>query len=149
MVCTQPRRLAALDVGIISPAASGAGANCVETMRARKVARLEPFSAELDAQDIHYRPVTFSCFGRPHPDAHKAIVNLARRSARRRGREPHLEERRMMSRVTSEIWKRAARMLCKCWPEVVSDPHFIEEDEPDAECQKRAGPPATVELETL
>jgi hypothetical protein len=34
-------RLAVLDVGIISPAASGAGADCVEAMRARKQGRMK------------------------------------------------------------------------------------------------------------
>ena len=52
----------------------------------------------------------------------------------------------MMSCITLEIWKRAARMLCKCWTDMVSDPH-VDEEEPDAECQKRAGDPATVVLD--
>ena len=109
-------RLAALDVGIISPAAAGAGTDCTETMRVRKCRRMEPFADELEAGDVTYRPITFSCFGRPHSDAFKVIQCLAQRTARRRGTEAHVEQRRMMTRITHEIWRRAGRMVLRCWP---------------------------------
>ena len=135
-------RLAALDGGIISPAAAGAGTECTETMRQRKCRRMEPYMAELEAQDISYRPITFSCFVRPHPDAFKVVQALAKRVARRRGGEPHIEERRLMARITHEIWRRAARMVLQCWPVVETDDD--EEDiAVDSAAEARIGHPLT------
>ena len=107
-------RLAALDVGICCPPASGAGSDCVETMRQRKLDRMRPFAAELEAGGVEYKPITFSCFGRPHPDATRLIRTLARKLARRNGTEAHVEERRIAARIGVEVWRRAAHMLRAC-----------------------------------
>ena len=56
-------RLAALDVGICCPAAAGAGSNCVESMKQRKAARMQPHEGALEDIGVEYRPITFSCFG--------------------------------------------------------------------------------------
>ena len=138
-------RLAALDVGIISPAAAGAGTDCTETMRVRKCRRMEPYTEELEAQDVTYRPITFSCFGRPHPDAYKVIQSFAKRTARRRGSEAHVEERRMMARVTHEIWRRAARMVLHCWPVVEFDDDGGDSRH-DAITEARVGHPSSADL---
>ena len=137
-------RLAALDVGIISPAASGAGADCTEAMRLRKCRRIEPYADELEAQDVTYRPITFSCFGRPHADSWKVVQSLAKRTARRRGTEPHVEARGMMSRITHEIWRRAARMVLQCWPNLAVD---YEEGDLDMATDARASHPSSVDPE--
>eukprot|EP00973_Karenia_brevis_P003231 444819-Karenia_brevis.AAC.1 len=71
-------RLAALDVGVCCPAAAGAGTDCVESMRQRKVARMRPYADVLEAGGVEYRPVTFSCFGRPHPDAKRLVRAFGR-----------------------------------------------------------------------
>ena len=42
------------------------------------------------------------------------IKQIAKRKARRRGTEPHLEERRIMNKITIEIWRRGARMVRRC-----------------------------------
>ena len=60
-------RHAALDVGICCPAAAGAGGDCVEAMRQRKQTRLQPFRQQLEAGGVEYKPITFSCYGRPPP----------------------------------------------------------------------------------
>jgi len=142
-------RLVALDVGVCCPAASGAGADCVESMRHRKVVRMAPYQAELNAAGIDYRPVIFSCFGRPHADAQRVLQTLARRQSRRRGTEAHIEERRLGARIGVEIWRRAARMVRQCLSSEV-------DDEPDSEqpalvpaVMWRVGHPWTVEQEPL
>ena len=50
--------LAALDVGICSPEATGAGSDCCEAMRARKARELRPYEAELRRVGVEYRPMT-------------------------------------------------------------------------------------------
>ena len=61
--------LAALGIGITSSAAASAGSGCTESMLIRKCRRMEPSLEELEAQDVFYHPITFSCFGRLHEDA--------------------------------------------------------------------------------
>ena len=80
-------RLAALDVGIICPAAQGAGEDCVQTMVDRKNARIERYRVELEQAGIEYRPIAFSCYGRPHSDAVRLVRSLARQHARRKESE--------------------------------------------------------------
>ena len=46
----------ACDVGIASPEASGAGLDCVESMRVRKL--------ELEEQNVRYTPLVLSWYGR-------------------------------------------------------------------------------------
>ena len=76
-------RLAAVDVGIICPSAAGSGADCVVTMEARKLARMDPYKDELAAAAIDYRPFAISCWGRLHPNARQMLISLAKRIARR------------------------------------------------------------------
>ena len=142
-------RLVALDVGICSPAAAGAGADCTETMRTRKLARIAPYERELETGGVDYRPITFSCFGRPHPDSMRVIQSFARRLARRRGTEAHVEERRLSARLGLEIWRRAARMIRQCLPG--SPEEAAEEGQPAVEqaVLLRVGHPGTVEQESF
>ena len=140
-------RLAALDVGIISPAAQGAGADCVQSMVDRKNARIGPYRRELEDIGVEYRPVAFSCFGRPHGDAVRILQAMAKQHARRKGTEMHTEMRRLMSKITTEIWRRAARMVRQCTPE-------MDEGEEDGEVVDgitlaRIGHPGTAELAPL
>ena len=51
-------RLAAVDVGVISPAASGAGHDCVVTMHERKRARMDPHRDELECSDSEAQQVS-------------------------------------------------------------------------------------------
>ena len=101
--------------------------------------------AELEAQDISYRPITFSCFGRPRPDSFKVVQALAKRAARRHGGETHIEERRLMARIRHEIWRQAARMVLQCWP-VVETEDDGEDIAVDSAAEARIEHPSSVEL---
>ena len=97
-----------MDVGVCCPAAAGAGADCVESMRRRKVARIEPFAAELENGRIVYKPIIYSCFGKLHADTKTLIQGFAWRLARRRGTEAAVEKRRLAARLRLQVWRRAA-----------------------------------------
>jgi len=109
--------LAAIDVGISSPEATGAGTDCCEAMRARKMRELGPHLAELRGRGVEYRPMTFSCFGRWHPESSALAEHMARTAARRRGlADPRLILRRARRRVGVAIAQRAVRLLRACLP---------------------------------
>ncbi len=80
-----PGSQAALDVGIMAPWASGAGADCCEAMYQRKLRDYGPYLAELAEHNIRYIPLTFSAFGRIHPEAMAVLTGIAQRAARRKG----------------------------------------------------------------
>jgi hypothetical protein len=120
----------------------------VESMRVRKVSRMAPYASELEAGGIEYRPITFSSFGRPHADSKRLVQSFARRLARRKGTEAHVEERRLHARITMQIWRRAARMLRRCLPESAADEAEQCAAAPlEAAVLWRVGHPASVELE--
>lgn len=110
--------LTALDVGVISPDATSAGADCVITMFERKVAKYAAHEAALERQNISYLPLVFSSYGRPHPSSTATLRALAKRAARRRGcgaRE--WRYRRLRSKVSLLLWTRAGKMVMSCWPD--------------------------------
>ncbi len=110
-------RLAALDVGIVAPEASGAGLDCVAAMHARKQDRYLPHQAELERANVQYVPMVWSAFGRPHAQTSTIIRQLAKKVARRRGLlNASLFERRAHAKIGVEIWRRAARMVMACLP---------------------------------
>ena len=135
----------AVDVGICCPAATGAGTDCTEAMRLRKQARMLPYAPELEAGGVDFKPVTFSCYGRPHADSARLLLSLGRRLARRKGTEAHVGTRQLAARIGVEIWRRAARMLRLCLPDTAAD-----EIEPPGlplaeEVLRRVGPPHIIE----
>ena len=75
---------------------------------------MAPYVSQLGDKGIDYRPITFSCYGRPHEHSMTFIREIAKRKSRRRGTERHIEERRIMNKVTQEIWRRGARMVRRC-----------------------------------
>ena len=75
--------LAALDVGVCSPGAAGAGLDCCSAMVRRKQQAYEPFLGELRERGVRYQPWIWSCYGRAHVDALEALQGLARTAARR------------------------------------------------------------------
>ena len=105
----------ALDIGIASPDAAGAGADCAESMRRRKANRYAPHAHELAASRVVYRPLIWSCYGREHPDTSAALLAIARRAARRRGMA---DFERLLARARAAIGvalaRRAARMVHAC-----------------------------------
>ena len=109
-------RLAALDVGIVSPDAQGAGQDCVASMYARKVERYSSFTFELDRAGSDYVPLVWSCYGRPHGRTSAVLRVMAGRAARRRGLDAKALLRRVHAQIGVEVWRRAARMVGACWP---------------------------------
>ena len=116
-----PDRLAALDVGVCAPDAVGAGTDCVESARRSKVAEYGDQLAELEARNIFYRPLTFSAFGRAHPEATAILTNVAKRAARRRGLPDHtLLLRRAQVKIGVQLARRAAKQVLACLPRLTA-----------------------------
>jgi hypothetical protein len=112
-----PGRLSALDVGICSPDAGAAGDDCTESMRLRKLSDYGSHLGALERQNIEYRPMVWSAYGRPHSAATQALRAICRCTARRRGLvKADALYRRTHAAITVEIWRRAARMVAACWP---------------------------------
>ncbi len=130
-------RLAALDVGIVSPEARGAGANCVAAMHATKLARYAPHQDELERANVKYEPMVWSAYGRPHANTLRLIRQLAKRAARRRGLlNAGQIERRARAKIGVEIWRRAARMVSACLPRGWEDePGGVENDTPPGKAE--------------
>ncbi len=95
----------------------GANANFLQAMARRKVEKYEPYRTVLERQNIAYRPLPFSCYGRLHADTTAILRTLARRIARRRGCSAgEWRFRRLRAKLVTQIWSRAARMVRSCWP---------------------------------
>ena len=89
----------------------------MEAMRQEKVAEYANHLEELAEQNVVYRPLAFSAFGRVHPDATVLLTSVAQRAARRRGLGDHRSIlRRAMAKVGVQIWRRAAAMVRACLP---------------------------------
>ena len=112
-----PNRIAALDVGVKCPEATGAGDDCVQTMVEDKLAYYADVLPELERKGITYSPIIFSRFGRRHGTTSKIMNEAASRAARFRGQSNAKQiMRRWTATVTTEIWRRAARMVKACLP---------------------------------
>ena len=108
--------LTSLDVGVASPDAVHAGDDCLEAMRARKARSYARFEREFDAQGMAYRPITFSCWGREHPDTTVVLESIARRAARRCGISGwRTLLRRLRGDIGAALARRAAAMLRTCF----------------------------------
>ena len=107
----------ALDVGIASPYAVASGESCTETIRKRKrkEAKYAPFRTELVDAHVVHRPLSWSCYGREHPDTTAVLHALCRRAARRQGLADHL---RLLARVWAVVGialaRHNARMVHAC-----------------------------------
>ena len=64
-----PGRLAALDVGVSSPDAAGAGDDCTHAMVVEKRRTYAPHLEALRRAGIQYQPMVWSSYGRAHVDA--------------------------------------------------------------------------------
>ena len=106
---------------------------------------MQPFQEELAAGGVEYKPITFSCYGRPHPDALRLMKAFGRRLARRKGTEEHMEVRKLAACLGVEIWRRAARMLHQCLPGESEVEAECEQPALPAEVLQRVGLPGTVD----
>ena len=137
-----PNRLAALDVGIKCPEASGAGLDCAETMVEEKLDYYAGILHELERKGIIYAPIAFSCFGQCHGTTSKI---MASRAARFRGQ---LDYKQMLkwwhATVTTELWRRAARMVKAPlqkpgrFEQVILEGENAADDDPDLEPSEAA-----------
>ena len=110
---------------------------------------MQPFSVELETGGIEYKPIVFSCFGRPHADAKQLLQSMAKRLARRRGTEAAVEERRLAGRIGLQIWRRAAQMVRRCLPASADDVAVQIPAAFDYEVLRQVGHPATIEPEEI
>ncbi len=109
---------AALDIGICSPDACGAGADCCESMFQSKMGTYREHLDGLASRNVRYKPLIFSCFGRPHPESHDTLEGIAKQAARRHGVADHRPIlKRALDHISVQIWSRAAAMVHACVPE--------------------------------
>jgi len=112
-----PGCLAALDIGVMAPEASGAGSDCAAAIRRRKLGEYDVYEDDLRRAGLTYVPITWSAFGRPHPTTHAILCNLARQAARRRGgSDAAVLQRRTAASIGLEVARRGARMVMACLP---------------------------------
>ena len=114
--------LVAIGIGIASPDAQGVGEDFLQAMITRKLNKYEAHRSTLERQNIEYRPLPFSCYGRPHTSTIATLRTLTQRIARRRGCSAgEWRFRRLRSKLVTQIWARAARMVRSCWPDLEAD----------------------------
>ena len=100
---------------IASPDGWGAGPDACVSAAARKTYRYSNVIDELDAEGVAYKPLVWTCWGRPSPDAQAALRTLAFVAARRLGlADPRGLERRARALATAALWRRAAAMVTVC-----------------------------------
>jgi hypothetical protein len=124
--------LVAIDIDIASPDAQGADENFLQVMLTRKVNKYEAHRSKLERQNIEYRSLPFSCYGRPHASTIATLRTLTQRIAWRRGCSAgEWRYRRLRSKIVTQIWARAARMVRSCWPDLeCDDGDLADEDGP-------------------
>ena len=76
-----PGCVAALDIGVVAPAAFP-DSDATVRMYQRKMDERTLQLAELEAQGIKYRLMIWTCYGRPHADAISAMLRISKRAAR-------------------------------------------------------------------
>lgn len=111
---------AALDIGICCPHTAAAiarrGGDVLEEYKETKMRKNDAAAKQLGWT---YKPMTISCYGRPHSDTVRAVRQLASAAARRYGEEN-------VKRIEDSWWKkcstllaeRAANMVMKCSPSI-------------------------------
>ena len=108
--------------------------------------RILPFVAELRQSAVEYHPFAISCWGRLHPQASAMVRALAKFKARREGSTCDLTiYRQLIARLTTLVWRRAARMALRCRPRAADDERPCGPLVDDA-CVIRAGDSGRAEL---
>ena len=122
-----PGRLAALDIGVTCPEATGAGEDCCDAMYRRKRRAYAPHLHELgEEQDVAYRPMVWSAYGRAHPETEAMLTSMAVLAARRRGLRDH---RPILRRVRCAIGVALVRRAVQTQTEHACIPHLDAEEE--------------------
>ena len=112
----------------------------------RKRDRMAQFAEELANGAVEYHPFAVSCWGRLHPNAEQMLRNISKRMARREGLSNQRSiEDRLRARITTEVMRRAARMVLRCLP--AQTDATVQDDLPvDHHAERRAGDPANLYL---
>ena len=113
---------AALDIGVCSPDASGAGQDCCETMWRKKRERYSEHFEEMAERNLRYVPLVLSCYGRLHPEAQVTMERLAVQAARKQGGSNHRALlRRAAAAVGVAVVSRAVAMTRACLPKLAAE----------------------------
>ncbi len=110
--------MSALDVGISCPIAPSArdGEDVVDVYRLTKIRKYEQVAKVLGWE---YRPVTMTCFGRPHQKSIDVVHRLAMAAARKFGVEDVWRiEARWWQNCSTMLAERAANMVLRCSPTI-------------------------------
>ena len=117
-----PGGLAALDVGIASPDASGAGDDCVESMWVKKRGTYASHFDEMRAIGVTYVPMVLSCYGRWQPESAVTLERVCMQAARHLGIADHRPIlRRAHAAAGVAVWRRAAAMARACLPRLAPE----------------------------
>jgi hypothetical protein len=113
---------AALDIGIMSPHALGAGSDCCEAMHAKRIECYAMQFDELSMQGVRYRPLAMSCYGRLHPETARVLVDVCQKAVRRHGFAEHLPIlQRLQQVIGARLQVRLATMARSCLPRLSRD----------------------------
>ena len=108
---------AALDIGICSPDATGAGMDCCESMWRTKRERNVQDLDEMAANNVRYVLLVLSCYGGLHPEAADTLERIALQAGRRLGISNHKALlRRAKAAVGVTVVTRAVAMARACLP---------------------------------
>ena len=119
-------KMCALDVVIACPDSSGAGDDAAEAAVRGKLRKYDSVLGELQDEGVEYRPLAWTCWGRPHTDASAAIRTMSIAASRRHGDVDAVEfEKRAKGAIGVQIWRRAAQMAAACRPQSEADPALV------------------------
>ncbi|CAK0836831.1 unnamed protein product [Prorocentrum cordatum] len=102
---------------VACPDSAGSFSDACAAMHATKLRRYAAVVPELADEGVEYRPLIWSCWGRPHGDASAAIHSMAAAASRRRGVAAlEVLARRAKTLAGIQLWRRAAAMVAACVP---------------------------------
>ena len=102
---------------MVCPDSTGGGPDACIAMHAEKFRHYADVLPELAGEGIAYRPLIWSCWGRPHCDVGPALGSMAAAASRRRGgATPAVLARRVKGLIGIQLWRRAASMVASCIP---------------------------------
>ena len=121
-------QLTALDVGITAPTVADGDADATAMYKDAKLRKYGRWLEDLRRQGLDYKPLIWSCWGRPHADVEPVLKCLAARAARRRGLTAYGETLRAAKLdIALQVQARLAHMVraCTCCdePEDVDQGH--------------------------
>ena len=112
-----PGREAALDVTVVSPEASRAGQDCLQTAYSDKIRKYRRYFPELNQQGIAFRPLVWSTEGAPHPVVLRVLSYVCEQAVQRNSCKGAKEmQQRWQREISIAIQTRKAAMIAACIP---------------------------------